>query len=243
MYSYDSARYTLVEGRVPEADNECLVSIYNTVQLGADIDGYKVVGRYNAAIDVVCGGALFSASALSLDDYSDKVFVVKDEEAFLDTVHGDFELLSMFDREYAYMVANSNEQMTVFSILGIICLIAASVMVFFLMRSRMINDIYNIGVYRSLGSGKSKIYAKYLADTLVMVTFTALISYVLVMFVYVTAIDSINYTMGAELFSTSLFIPILGLIVLYAVNVLFGLLPILTLLSKTPSEILAEYDI
>ena len=243
MYSYDSARYTLVEGRVPEADNECLVSIYNTVQLGADIDGYKVVGRYNAAIYVVCGGALFSASALSLDDYSDKVFVVKDKEAFLNTVDGEFSLLSMFDKEYAYMVSNNNEQMTVFSILGIICLIAASVMVFFLMRSRMINDIYNIGVYRSLGSGKSKIYAKYLADTLVMVTFTALISYVLVMFVYVTAIDSINYTMGAELFSTSLFIPILGLIVLYVVNVLFGLLPILTLLSKTPSEILAKYDI
>ena len=242
-YSYLTESYTLIEGREPAADNECLVSIYSKSAVGDEIDGYKIVGRYNASMSTVAGGVLFSPSALSTDPYSSKVFVVENEEGFLETVGSDFELMSMYDREYRQMLETNAEKMTVFSILGVICLIAASIMVFFLMRSRMINDIYNIGVYRSLGSGKTKIYAKYFADTFVMVSLTSLIAYVAVMFIYLTAIDSINYSMGAELFNTSFAVPILGVIVLYAVNLIFGLLPIITLLRKTPSEILAKYDI
>jgi ABC-type antimicrobial peptide transport system permease subunit len=242
-YSYSAVEYTLEEGRVPVADNECLVSLYSSMQVGDEFDGYTIVGRYNASADVLTAGVMLSTSALSTDYYSTKVFIVDDEEGFLETIGGEFELMSMYEREYVQMRETNDEKMTVFSILGVVCLIAASIMVFFLMRSKMINDIYNIGVYRSLGSSKNKIYAKYFTDTFVMVTFTSLISYVTVMIMYLTAIDSINYSMSTELFNTSLTVPIIGVIVLYAVNVLFGLLPIFTLLNKTPSEILAKYDI
>ena len=242
-YSYDVEEYTLVEGREPQADNECLISLYSNMQVGEELDGYKIVGRYNACADVLTAGVMFSTSALSTDSYSTKVFVVENEEGFLETVGDSFNLMTMYEREYVQMRETNDEKMTVFSILGVVCLIAASIMVFFLMRSKMINDIYNIGVYRSLGSSKNKIYAKYFTDTFVMVTFTSLIAYATVMFVYLTAIESINYSMSTELFNTSLTVPILGVIVLYAVNILFGLLPIITLLNKTPSEILAKYDI
>ena len=242
-YSYSAEEYILVEGREPVSDNECLVSLYSAKQIGEYVDGYEIVGRYNADANVMTAGAMFSISALSTDSYSTKVFVVDDEEGFIETVGDQFDLLSMYDREYVQMRETNDEKMTVFSILGVVCLIAASIMVFFLMRSKMINDIYNIGVYRSLGSSKNKIYAKYFTDTFIMVTFTSLIAYATVMFVYLTAIESINYSMSTELFNTSLTVPILGVIVLYVVNILFGLLPIITLLSKTPSEILAKYDI
>jgi hypothetical protein len=65
----------------------------------------------------------------------------------------------------------------------------------------------------------------------------------IIMFGYFTAIDSINYSLAIDLFSTNPIIPLLGIVVLYGVNILFGLLPIITLLRKTPSEILAKYDI
>ena len=60
---------------------------------------------------------------------------------------------------------------------------------------------------------------------------------------YLTAIDSINDFFYVELFSRGLAIPLLGVVVLYGINVFFGLLPIVTLLRKTPSEILVKYDI
>ena len=74
-------------------------------------------------------------------------------------------------------------------------------------------------------------------------TFTALISYAAMMFIYLTATDSINDFFYVELFSRGLTVPLLGILVLYGVNLFFGLLPIVTLLRKTPSEILVKYDI
>ena len=63
------------------------------------------------------------------------------------------------------------------------------------------------------------------------------------MFVYISATESINDYLSSDIFATDLSVPLLGVLVLYALCVFFGLLPIITLLRKTPSEILAKYDI
>ena len=76
-----------------------------------------------------------------------------------------------------------------------------------------------------------------------MVTFTAFVSYGVVMLVYFTSLDSLNDFLYSDFFSKNPAIPLLGVVILYAVNIIFGLLPIFTLLRKTPSEILAKYDI
>jgi ABC-type antimicrobial peptide transport system permease subunit len=243
-YSYNVENYHLVEGRKPENDSECVISIYNEKEIGDSVDGYKIVGRYNGSTQVLKAKALFSTSVLSIDDYSRKVFIVDDEEKLLESISNTtFELKDMYQHEYDRQKKINQEELTIYGILGSICLIAASIMVLFLMRSKMINDIYNIGVYRSLGSSKSKIYLKYFTDTLVMVTFTSLVAYISVMFIYYTAIDSINDFWGLELFSRSFIIPLIGIAILYIINIFFGLLPIFTLLKKTPSEIIAKYDI
>jgi len=88
-----------------------------------------------------------------------------------------------------------------------------------------------------------KIYLKYLTDTVVMVSLTAFITYLVVMLGYLTAIDSINEYFTLDLYSRGVGVPILGVLVMYLVNILFGMTPIFTLLRKTPSEIIAKYDI
>ena len=242
-FSYEVEDYVLVEGREPEKENECLVSIYNSLNVGDSFGGYKIVGRYNAKTQMLRAGALLSTSAVSIDSYTTKAFIIEDEEAFLTRLTDTYTVRTMYDAEL-YSLKSENERiMTVYLLLGIVCLAATSVLVFFLMRSRMVNDIYSIGVYRSLGSSKRKIYLKYLTDTLVMVTFTSLITYTLVTVGYLTAIESINDYFVTDLFSRSLTVPLLGVAVLYAVNLIFGLSPIVSLLRKTPSEILAKYDI
>lgn len=243
-YSYDVEDYVLVEGRKPEKENECLISIYYDKEIGEEFEGYKIVGRYNASTQLLRANILFSTSALSIDEYSKKVFLINNEEQLLESINEtDFVLKNMYENEYDIIKEENKEAMAIYGVLGIICLIAGSIMILFLMRSKMINDIYNIGVYRSLGSSKFKIYLKYFTDVIIMVTFTALIAYIIIMFAYFTAIDSINDYFGSELFSRGLGVPLLGVLVLYGVNIIFGLLPIYTLLKKTPAEILAKYDI
>ena len=243
-YSYSVEDYVLVEGRQPEKENECLISTYSSKQVGDTFDGYKIVGRYNASSQVLKAGTLLSTSVLSIQDYSVKVFIVENEEGILDTIKGtNYTLKSMYQYYFDIIKEDNDIEMTIYGILVTICLVSASIMVFFLMRSKMINDIYNIGVYRSLGSSKLKIYLKYFSDTVVMVTFTSLMAYIIVMFGYLTAIESINDYFGTELFSKGLGVPLLGIVVIYLINIIFGLLPIFTLLRKTPSEILSKYDI
>ena len=50
-------------------------------------------------------------------------------------------------------------------------------------------------------------------------------------------------SMIAEIFYYPIWLAGAVLAVLYAISLLFGTLPILSLLRKTPSEILARYDI
>ena len=243
-YSYEVENYVLIEGRKPEKENECLISIYSNKEVGQVFDGYKIVGRYNANTQLLRANVLLSTSALSIDEYAKKVFLIGNEDKLLESIAStNFELKNSYEHEIAINKTYNKETMAIYGILGSICLIAASIMVLFLMRSKMINDIYNIGVYRSLGSSKFKIYLKYFSDIVVMVTFTSLIAYFIIMFVYLSAIESINDYFGSELFSRGLVVPLLGVLVLYLVNIFFGLLPIYTLLKKTPAEILAKYDI
>lgn len=243
-YSYNSNNYVLVEGVKPTNDLECLISINNSYQVGEYLDGFKIVGRYNAPTSMLSAASLFSTSLISIDDYSTKVFLVENQDKLDSNLENSkFKAKTMSNAEYDKIKEVNKEKMTIFGVLGSICLIATSIMIFFLMRSKMINDIYNIGVYRSLGSSKNKLYLKYFSDTVVMVTFTSLVTYLIITIAYLTSIKSINDYYGSELFANGLLIPILGIIVLYLVNILFGLLPIFTLLKKTPSEIICKYDI
>ena len=242
-YSYDVSNYVLYEGREPQKETECIVSIYSDLKVGETFEGLKIVGRYNAESKLVKANALFSTSALSIDEYSQKVFTITNSEAFEETINNKYKINTMYQQEINMIKEMNSETIAISLILGVICLIAASIMVLFLMRSKMLNDIYNIGVYRSLGSSKQRIYLKYFSDTFIMVSFTSLISYLLINIIYLTAIDSINEYFYLDLYNKSLGIPLLGVLVLYLVNIMFGLLPIYTLLRKTPSEIIAKYDI
>ena len=245
VYSYQREDYVIVEGREPEADNECLISTYSSLNVGDEFEGYKVVGRYNASTELLRANVLVSASALSLDEYyTTQVFIVEDEDGIREQIEGgEFTLKSMYRNTYDQEREYNKDKMTLSLVLGVACLIASSVMVFFIMRSRMLGDIYTIGVYRTLGSSKMKIYLKYLTDTVVMVSLTAFITYLVVMLGYLTAIDSINEYFTLDLYSRGVGVPILGVLVMYLVNILFGMTPIFTLLRKTPSEIIAKYDI
>jgi ABC-type antimicrobial peptide transport system permease subunit len=104
-------------------------------------------------------------------------------------------------------------------------------------RSRIIQSIYTLGVYRALGAKKSKLYGKYLLDSFVMASFTAVLGFLIV---YVFSIYASNYIPSL---SVNPLIALLMVFGLYIVMIIASLLPVYTLLRKTPVEILAKYDI
>ena len=107
----------------------------------------------------------------------------------------------------------------------------------------MISDIYPIGVYRSIGASRFKIVLRFVSDILVTITLTALIGYLLTTFIFQTIAANVNNTLSMNALKSSYLFSFLGAVILYALNLFFGLLPIIMLMRKTPAEIIAKYDI
>ncbi len=122
------------------------------------------------------------------------------------------------------------------TILAIMC-----ICMYFIMRSSLMNRVKEVGIYRAIGVSKKNLVFKFLIEAAVLTTLTVFISYLLSScFIYACFGFS-------PLVSNVLYYPVwlaLAILALLYILCLFcGTLPILMLLRKTPSEILAKYDI
>ena len=91
-----------------------------------------------------------------------------------------------------------------------------------------------------LKNGGSPVFLR-ASEAIVLTTLTVLIGYLLTSgFLFLCLGMS---SMIAEIFYYPIWLAGAVLAVLYAISLFFGTLPILSLLRKTPSEILAKYDI
>ena len=103
------------------------------------------------------------------------------------------------------------------------------------------NQIKEIGIYRAIGVTKKNFVFKFIIETLVLITSTVLVGY-LVSSGFVWISQGLTPSMGNILYYPW-YISISLLVVLYLITLVCGILPILQLLRRTPSEILAKYDI
>ena len=122
-----------------------------------------------------------------------------------------------------------------------IILVLMSVCMYFIMRSSLMNRIKEIGVYRAIGVSKKNLVFKFFIESLLLTTMTVFVGYLVIsafMFIALGASSIIS-----QILYYPIWLALADLIVLYAISLFFGTLPILSLLSKTPSEILSKYDI
>ncbi len=109
------------------------------------------------------------------------------------------------------------------------------------MRSSMLGRIKEIGIYRSIGATKKDIYKIFFSEIIAFTTVGSLTGYLFMTYV----VNRIQTTFGSIIqifyFPITLFLG--GIIGLYLINIIFGMIPIFTLLRKTPSEINAKFDI
>lgn len=122
-----------------------------------------------------------------------------------------------------------------------VLLVIMSVCMYFIMRSSLMNKIKEVGIYRAIGVSKRNIKFKFFIEANVLAITTVFVGYLL------SSIFLIMCTTSSSLMSSVFFYPIWYalaiLIVLYIVCIVCATLPITSLLKKTPSEILAKYDI
>ncbi len=115
-----------------------------------------------------------------------------------------------------------------------------SLCMYFIMRSSVMSRIKEIGIYRAIGVSKKNLIFKFFIETLVLITLTVYIGFILMSYV----IGSVS---KGAMMETYVYYPLWVAGGLFAVITLIviicGLLPTITLLKKTPSQILSKYDI
>lgn len=122
-----------------------------------------------------------------------------------------------------------------------VVLIILSVCMYFIMRSSLMNRVKEIGIYRAIGVSKKNLVLKYLIEAAILTLFTVFIG-------YLVATVFINACLNASpMVETILYYPFwlagIDLVILIGLCLACGILPITQLLRKTPSAILAKYDI
>lgn len=112
--------------------------------------------------------------------------------------------------------------------------------IFVMMRASLLSRIKEIGVLRSIGVKKKDIYIKFIGEIIAITTITGIPGAIIMTYILNTIIKvpslGIMYVMNFEVF-------IISILIIFGVNILFGILPLVSILKKTPASIISRDDI
>ncbi|MBE6633089.1 MAG: ABC transporter ATP-binding protein/permease [Ruminococcaceae bacterium] len=137
---------------------------------------------------------------------------------------------------HEYKSAVTVSLITLGILLGVLC-----VCMYFIMRSALMNRVKEVGIYRAIGVSKRNLIFRFFIEALVLTSLTVLPGYLAISGLLTMWLSSSSLV--STIFYYPVWIALADLILLGGVCLLCGTLPILSLLRKTPSQILAQYDI
>jgi ABC-type antimicrobial peptide transport system permease subunit len=135
---------------------------------------------------------------------------------------------------------NNNGIVTGLVTMGVL-LVLMSICMYFIMRSSLMNRIKEVGIYRAIGVSKGNLIFKFFIEAVVLTTLTVFVGYLATSAFLLCCLNLSDLVL--DVFYYPPWMAGAVLLILYALGLFCGTLPILSLLRKTPSEILAKYDI
>ena len=242
LYVYDDDLE--IEGSAPKKLTDIVVSTQFL------INRKLKVGQQLPNGDTIC--ASFESNSESFYALDERVFIesIKDKEiectvSNLKKVSGylSFKIINEYNTLYLNNLDEYNQLKKLYISFEIGLFVICSVYIFFSMKARILADIYEIGVRRELGQSRKNVALKYLLKNFIMVTFTIVLGYIISSVIYSIIANIINSAGGNFpniLVEVSTY---LSIIIIYVMSLIFGMIPILLLLRKTPAQIVRKYDI
>ena len=102
-------------------------------------------------------------------------------------------------------------------------------------------ELYKAGRVRAIGVSKGNLIFKFFIEAVVLTTLTVFVGYLATSAFLLCCLNLSDLVL--DVFYYPPWMAGAVLLILYALGLFCGTLPILSLLRKTPSEILAKYDI
>jgi len=167
-----------------------------------------------------------------------------DKKAFIEYVENQFSFVQATDLyQAAYKRMQAEREVVLYSSLGTAGFIIGFAMLgfYFIIRSSLISRIYEISVYRALGVRKNEIFRSFIVEIIVLTTLSTFVGYILASIAIGRLQDGLLGQLS--LFKITPLTFLVGIIIMYGINILAGLFPVYMLLRKTPAQILSQYDI
>ena len=135
--------------------------------------------------------------------------------------------------EYAFLMGG-------FVAMGVL-LAVMSVCMYFMMRAALMSRIREIGIYRAIGVSKKNLLFRFAVESGVLFTLTVFVGYLLSSAFIGLCLSASSLV--ASIFYYPLWLAAAVLLILFLICMLCGMIPIFSLLRRSPSAILAKYDI
>ena len=254
IYEILKNNLTIVAGTAPD-ENSILIpeSTYQLITGGTDYTGtwpktllgfpYSISGVYQS--EDVSNYLMTSDLAEKIRFETSNSFFIRTDfpSSLKDIIENETDLTAIDIYQEALNQAKQQRNLVLYSSLGTAGFIIGFALLgfFFIIRSSLISRIYEISVYRALGVKKNEIFRSFLIEIIVLTSISTLIGYV----IGSVAISKLQEGLLGEFnfFKITPLTFLLGLVLMYLINVLAGLFPVYMLLRKTPAQILSQYDI
>ena len=251
-YYYNSGIYNFeiyddslqIEGNKPKSLNDIVVSSQFLINKGLKVgqtlnNGDEICGSFDNRKEIVYG-------------LSDRIFIQSIESEEVDCTINDltrlkgyqtFEVTNKYENIYENNLDNYNQSKYINLTIEIILIIICAIYLIFTMKSKMLHDIYEIGVRRELGQKRISIILNYILKSFVTLTLTIIIGYILSTLIYIFIALRVNSFGGNIPVLYNSLSTYLIILIIYVMGIIFGIIPVLLLLKHTPAEIVKKYDI
>ena len=127
-----------------------------------------------------------------------------------------------------------------FLLVGCIIIIISLIEVFLMMRASFLSRIKEVGTLRAIGVKKSDIYRMFTGEIIAITTMASIPGWLLMNYV-TSKLQNVSYL--SNMFTCTPQTVLASLVLIFAFNLLFGLMPVFHTLIKRPAAILARTDV
>lgn len=250
-YKLKKDEITLRKGRLPENDYEVIVNISNeyNMKLNKKIKTkvneveLTVVGYYDSTVDL---------NAYLVNENTMKYKLISQSQNIVIYAKDDTKVTDKFDKDYNLFVENTyeNDRENYLKeksssrkssiIFASIILAISLVEIFLMMRSSFLSRIKEVGILRAIGVKKTDIYKMFVGEILAITSTASLLGIIFMTYI-LSCITQIKYL--GSMFVINFGVILLSIILVYAFNIIVGLLPLFGVLRKTPAAILSRHDL
>ena len=147
-------------------------------------------------------------------------------------------VLNDYELEYKTFLQSRNQLINTFLIVILVVSALIWLSLYFIIRSNLFSRIDEIKVYRALGVRRFEIVKIFLVEVIVLTTLTTLVGFSITMYFIINnnVFNQVNFVLYTPLYIT------LAVLFMYVFNIIFGTLPVFSLLRKTPAAIMAQAE-